>query len=76
MGYMPVTPIIPLEYAESLSYMEWLVMLTNQQNSILGLLEGNIDDSIAKYLDDNLAKLQINASYKDGTIYFESEVKK
>lgn len=74
MGCAPVIPIIPIEYAESLSYMEWLIMLTKQQNSILGLLKGNIDDSIAKYLDDNIAKLQISASYKNGTIYFNSEV--
>lgn len=76
MGCVPVVPIIPLEYAESLSYMEWLIMLTKQQNSILGLLDGNIDDTIAKYLDDNISELQISASYKNGTIYFNSEVQK
>ena len=76
MGCSHVIPIIPLEYDESLSYMEWLTMLTKQQNSILGLLKGNIDDSIAKYLNDNIAKLQISASYKNGTIYFDNEVEK
>lgn len=69
----PVFPIIPLEYAESLSYMEWLIQLTENQNEISKLLSGNIDTLIEKYIDKRFDNLMINAIYdgKTETIYFQ-----
>lgn len=69
----PVFPIIPLEYAESLSYMEWLIQLTKNQNEISKLLSGNIDNLIEKYIDERFNNLMINAIYdeKTETIYFQ-----
>ena len=69
----PVFPIIPLEYAESLSYMEWLIKLTKNQNEISKLLSGNIDNLIEEYIDKRFDNLMINATYNEEkeTIYFQ-----
>ena len=69
----PVFPIIPLEYAESLSYMEWLIQLTKNQNEIFKLLSGDIDSSIEEYIDKRFDNLMINATYNEETetIYFQ-----
>ena len=69
----PVFPIIPLEYAESLSYMELLIQLTKNQNEISKLLSGNIDNLIEEYIDKRFNNLMINAIYdeKTETIYFK-----
>ena len=69
----PVFPIIPLEYAESLSYMEWLIHLTKNQNEISKLLSGNIDTLIKEYIDERFDNLMINATYNEETetIYFQ-----
>ena len=68
----PVFPIIPLEYAESLSYLEWLIQLTKNQNEISKLLSGNIDSLIEEYIDKRFDNLMINATYNEETetIYF------
>lgn len=69
----PVFPIIPLEYAESLSYMEWLIQLTKNQNEISKLLSGDIDSLIEEYIDKRFDNLMINAIYDEETetIYFQ-----
>ena len=69
----PVFPIIPLEYAESLSYMEWLIQLTKNQNEISKLLSGDIDNLIEEYIDKRFDNLMINAIYDEQTetIYFQ-----
>lgn len=69
----PVFPIIPLEYAESLSYLEWLIQLTKNQNEISKLLSGDIDSSIKEYIDKRFDNLMINATYNEETetIYFQ-----
>ena len=68
----PVFPIIPLEYAESLSYLEWLIQLTKNQNEISKLLSGNVDSLIEEYIDKRFDNLMINATYNEETetIYF------
>ena len=68
-----VFPIIPLEYAESLSYMEWLIQLTKNQNEISKLLSGDIDNLIEEYIDKRFNNLMINAIYDEQTetIYFQ-----
>ena len=68
----PVFPIIPLEYDESLSYMEWLIQLTKNQNEMSKLLSGNIDSLIEEYIDKRFDNLMINATYNEETetIYF------
>ena len=68
----PVFPIIPLEYDESLSYMEWLIQLTKNQNEMSKLLSGNIDSLIEEYIDKSFDNLMINATYNEETetIYF------
>lgn len=73
MSCLPVFPIIPLEYAESLSYMEWLMRLTKNQNEISKLLSGNIDSLIENYIDTRFNNLMINATYneEEETIYFQ-----
>ena len=70
---IPVFPIIPLEYEESLSYMEWLIQLTKNQNEISKLLSGNIDNVIEEYIDKRFDNLMINAIYNEETetIYFQ-----
>lgn len=69
----PVFPIIPLEYAESLSYMEWLIQLTKNLNEISKLMSGNIDTLIKEYIDERFDTIMINATYKEETetIYFQ-----
>ena len=59
----PVFPIIPLEYAESLSYMEWLISLTKQVNNISELISGNIDNNLKEYIDNRFDNLMLNATY-------------
>ena len=68
----PVFPIIPLEYDESLSYMEWLIQLTKNQNEMSKLLSGNIYSLIEEYIDKRFDNLMINATYNEETetIYF------
>ena len=70
----PVFPIIPLEYAESLSYMEWLIQLTKNQNEMSKWLSGNIDSLIEEYIDKRFDDLMINATYNEETetIYFRT----
>ena len=63
----PVFPIIPLEYAESLSYMEWLIQLTKNQNEISKLLSGDIDNLIEEYINKRFNNLMINAIYNEET---------
>ena len=63
----PVFPIIPLEYAESLSYMEWLIQLTKNQNEMSKLLSGNIDDLINDYIDKRFDNLMLNAVYDESS---------
>ena len=69
----PVFPIIPLEYAESLSYMEWLIRLTKNQNEMSKLLSGDIDNLIEEYIEKRFDNLMINATYNEEaeTIYFQ-----
>ena len=67
MKCSPVFPIIPLEYAESLSYMEWLIRLTKNQNEISKLLSGDIDSLLEKYIDERFNNLMINAIYDANT---------
>lgn len=67
MNCSPVFPIIPLEYAESLSYMEWLIRLTKNQNEISKLLSGDIDSLLEKYIDERFNNLMINAIYDADT---------
>ena len=69
----PVFTIIPLEYAESLSYMEWLIKLTKNQNEMSKLLSGDIDSLIEEYIDKRFDNLMINATYNEEaeTIYFK-----
>lgn len=67
MNCVPRFPIIPLEYAESLSYMEWLIRLTKNQNEISKLLSGNIDELIETYIDKRFDNLMINATYDETT---------
>lgn len=69
----PVFPIIPLEYAESLSYMEWLIKLTKNQNEMSKLLSGDINSLIEEYIDKRFDNLMINATYNEETetIYFK-----
>lgn len=63
----PVFPIIPLEYAESLSYMEWLIQLTKNQNEMSKLLSGNIDELIDNYIDKRFDNLMLNAVYDESS---------
>lgn len=63
----PVFPIIPLEYAESLSYMEWLIQLTKNQNEMSKLLSGNIDALIEDYIDKRFDNLMLNAVYNESS---------
>lgn len=63
----PVFPIIPLEYAESLSYMEWLIQLTKNQNEMSKLLSGNIDALIEDYIDKRFDNLMLNAVYDESS---------
>ena len=63
----PVFPIIPLEYAESLSYMEWLIQLTKNQNEMSKLLSGNIDNLIEDYIDKRFDNLMLNAVYDESS---------
>lgn len=63
----PVFPIIPLEYAESLSYMEWLIQLTKNQNEMSKLLSGNIDSLIEDYIDIRFDNLMLNAVYDESS---------
>ena len=67
MSYVPVFPIIPLEYAESLSYMEWLIRLTKNQNEMAKLLSGKIDVAIEEYIDNRFDNLMLNAIYDEKT---------
>lgn len=67
MGCVPVIPIIPLEYAESLSYMEWLISLTKQVNNISELISGNIDNNLKEYIDIRFDNLMLNAIYDEDT---------
>lgn len=64
---IPVLPIIPLEYAESLSYMEWLIKLTKNQNEMSKLLSGNIDSLIEDYIDKRFDNLMLNAVYDESS---------
>lgn len=63
MGCAPIIPAIPLEYAESLSYMEWLISLTKQVNNISELISGNIDNNLKEYIDSRFDNLMLNATY-------------
>ena len=63
----PLFPIIPLEYAESLSYMEWLIQLTKNQNEMSKLLSGNIDALIEDYIDKRFDNLMLNAVYDESS---------
>lgn len=76
MSYVPVFPIIPLEYAESLSYMEWLIRLTKNQNEMAKLLSGKIDVAIEEYIDNRFDNLMLNAIYdeKTETIFLKKEI--
>lgn len=67
MGCAPVIPVIPLEYAESLSYMEWLISLTKKINSISELISGNIDSNLKEYIDIRFDNLMLNAVYDEDT---------
>lgn len=67
MKWNPVLPVIPLEYAESLSYMEWLIELTKRQNKISELLSGDIDSLLKQYIDERFDNLMINAIYDANT---------
>lgn len=64
---LPSFPIIPLEYAESLSYMEWLIQLTKNQNEMSKLLSGNIDALIEDYIDKRFDNLMLNAVYDESS---------
>lgn len=64
---LPAFPIIPLEYAESLSYMEWLIQLTKNQNEMSKLLSGNIDALIEDYIDKRFDNLMLNAVYDESS---------
>ena len=77
MNCVPTFPIIPLEYAESLSYMEWLIRLTKNQNEMSKLLSGNIDELIETYIDKRFDNLMINATYDETTetIFIKKGVK-
>lgn len=67
MKCYPVVPVIPLEYAESLSYMEWLIELTKRQNKISELLSGDIDSLLEQYIDERFDNIMINATYDSNT---------
>ena len=67
MSCTPIIPAIPLEYAESLSYMEWLISLTKQVNNISELISGNIDNNLKEYIDSRFDNLMLNATYDADT---------
>lgn len=59
--------ILPLAYDDSLSYYEQLCKLTAKMNEIIEFINGNITESIQKYIDEKFNELMINAIYDETT---------
>lgn len=56
-------PTLPLVFDDSLSYYECLCKVQYSVNSIWEIINGNIDDVIASYINNHINDLLLDASY-------------
>ena len=64
---MLCNPILPLEYDNSLSYMETLCKLVKKVNELDNLVNGDITLILEQYIDSKFDDLMINAVYDKKT---------
>ena len=58
---------LPLEYDDSLSYMEILMQLKKQNTIIINALKGQVNETISNYIDQNFNDIMFNAVYNSST---------
>ena len=67
MCCLPPSFALPLEYDDSLSYMEILMQLKKQNTIIINALKGQVNETISNYIDQNFNNIMFNAVYNSNT---------
>lgn len=67
MGFFDSNAILPLEYDNSLSYMEQLCKINKTVSELMTFFNGQIDTVIEKYILEHFNDLIITATYDEKT---------
>ena len=62
-----VSKVLPTVFDDSLSYYEVVCKLFHKVNEIIDVVNGLFTGAIDEYINQNLAKFVVNATYDEGT---------
>lgn len=62
-----IQKILPLLYDDTISYEELLYSITNKMNEIIGYANGELNQAIIDYINQQFNNMFINAAYDPDT---------
>ena len=62
-----IQKILPLLYDDTISYEELLYSITNKMNEIIGFANGELNQAIIDYINQQFNNMFINAAYDSET---------